>query len=75
VAKDSAIAAKGERSAVEAVYFTLAGIVLYFASDWVLQRIEVSVGRRLEHRSLVFFAILLGSALLVFALVRQLAGG
>ena len=41
--------------AVSAIYFTLAGIVLYLAADWVLERIEIRRGERLEHRTLVFF--------------------
>ncbi len=59
---------------METLYFTLAAIVLYFVSDWILERIEVARGARLEHRSLVFFGILLGLALLVFAAIRQFYG-
>ncbi len=59
---------------METIYFTLAAIVLYFVSDWILERIEVARGARLEHRSLVFFGILLGLALLVFAVIRQFYG-
>ena len=60
---------------MEAIAFTLVAIALYLGSDWVLQRIELHLGRRLEHRSLVFFAILLGAALVVFPLLRTLGGG
>ena len=59
---------------MEAIVFTLVAIALYLGSDWVLQRIEVAVGRRLEHRSLVFFAILLVGALTAFSLLRGLGG-
>ncbi len=62
------------RGGMEAVYFTLAAIVLYFVSDRILERIEVARGARLEHRSLVFFGILLGLALIGFAALRQLYG-
>ena len=55
-----------------ALYFTLAAIVLYVVSDWLLQRIEVRLGRRLEQRSLVFFAILMTLSLTSFALIRSL---
>lgn len=58
--------------AVSAIYFTLAGIVLYLAADWVLERIEVRRGERLEHRTLVFFGILLGLALATFPLLQSL---
>ncbi len=59
---------------MEAVYYTLAAIVLYFVSDRILERIEIARGARLEHRSLVFFGILLGLALIGFAAVRQFTG-
>ena len=55
-----------------AIYFTLAGIVLYLAADWLLNRIEIHRGERLEHRTLVFFGILLGLALLTFPLLQSL---
>ncbi|NIR29888.1 MAG: hypothetical protein GWN84_11365 [Gammaproteobacteria bacterium] len=57
---------------MEVVYFTLVAIALYFVSDWILERIEVALGRRLEHRTLVFFAILLLLALASFHLIRRL---
>ncbi len=59
---------------MEAVYFTLAAIVLYLVSDRILDRIEVARGARFEHRSLVFFGILLGFSLIGFAVIRQLSG-
>jgi hypothetical protein len=59
---------------MEAVYFTLAAIVLYFVSDRILERIEVARGARLEHRSLIFFGILLVLALTTFTAIRQLSG-
>ena len=62
------------RGGMETVYFTLAAIVLYFVSDRILERIEVARGARIEHRSLVFFGILLGFSLIGFAVIRQLSG-
>jgi hypothetical protein len=59
---------------MEAVYFTLAAIVLYLVSDRILDRIEVARGARFEHRSLVFFGILLGFSLIGFAVIRQVSG-
>jgi hypothetical protein len=59
---------------MEVLYFTLVAIVLYVVSDRILERIEVARGARLEHRSLVFLGILLGLALVSFAVIRQLAG-
>lgn len=57
---------------MEILYFTLAAIVLYLGADWILNRVEIAIGRRLEHRSIVFFAILLAMALSSFALIRHL---
>jgi len=57
---------------VAAIYFTLAGIALYLAADWLLERIELRRGERLEHRTLVFFGILLGLALVTFPLLQRL---
>lgn len=59
---------------MEAVYYTLTAIALYVISDWILQRMEVAAGRRFEHRTLIFFAILLTLALTSFALIRRLLG-
>ena len=53
------------------VYFTLVAIVLYFAADWILERVEIAAGRRLENRSLIFFAILLALALSSFSLIQR----
>jgi hypothetical protein len=54
------------------LYYTIAAIFLYFFSDWLLRRIESALGRQIEQRSIVFFAILLSSALACFALIRYL---
>ena len=56
------------------LYFTLVAALLYLFSDWVLQRVEVAVGRRFEHRSLIFFAILLTLALTSFSLLGNVTG-
>lgn len=57
------------------VYYTLAGIVLYLFSDWLLRRIEMLRGETLQHRSLVFFAIILVLALGSFKLIEILTSG
>jgi flagellar biogenesis protein FliO len=54
------------------LYFLIAAIALYAFSDWLLRRIEARLGRSLEQRSLIFFGILLGSALASFAAIRIL---
>ena len=55
-----------------AIYFIITGIVLYLVADWLLDRIELHRGERLEHRTLVFFGILLGLALATFPLLQSL---
>ena len=56
------------------VYFTLVAVILYLFSDWVLQRAEAAAGRRFEHRSLVFFCVLLGLALASFSFISLMTG-
>ena len=60
---------------MDVIYFTLAGIALYVVSDWIVQRIEFRLGKRLEHRSLLFFGIILSLALCSFWLIRWLSAG
>jgi hypothetical protein len=59
--------------AMDAVYFFLVAIVLYFVADWALRRIEAAVGKTLKYRSMVFFALLLTLALVSFAIIRRFA--
>ena len=56
---------------MEIVYFTLVGIGLYFASDWILDRIETARGGRFENRSVIFFVIILALALVSFQLISR----
>ena len=56
------------------VYFTLAAILLYLLSDWLLDRIEIVAGKRFQNRSLIFFAILLTLALSSFSLIQGYTG-
>jgi predicted PurR-regulated permease PerM len=57
---------------MEILYFTVVGIALYFASDRMLDWIEQRRGARFEHRSLIFFAILLVLALVAFQLIGRM---
>ena len=52
--------------------FTVLGIVLYVVSDRILLALERRAGRVYEHRSLVFFAILLTLAITTFGIVQRL---
>lgn len=56
------------------IYLTAVAVLLYLVSDWILNRIEVAVGKRFEYRSLIFFAILLVLALTTFSLIQVYTG-
>ncbi|HEY5645602.1 MAG TPA: hypothetical protein VIS76_06670 [Pseudomonadales bacterium] len=56
------------------LYYTLTGIILYVAADWLLRRLEARAGRIFEHRTLVFFGLLLSMALVAFAAIRAVVG-
>ena len=60
---------------MEAIYFTLVAIGLYFFSDWLLERIERLRGKRFEQRSIVFFAIITVLALISFQVIQMLMRG
>jgi hypothetical protein len=59
---------------LQVVYFTLVAALLYLASYWIVDRIEMAAGRRFEHRSFLFFGILLTLALVSFQLIRTYTG-
>jgi hypothetical protein len=56
---------------LDSIIFLLVAVALYFASDFLLQALEMRLGRRLEHRSLIFFALLLILSLVSFAVIRH----
>ena len=60
-----------DTNVVEIVYFTLVGIGLYFASDWILDRLEAKRGSRFEYRSIIFFVIILVLAFVSFQLISH----
>jgi len=57
---------------MEAVYYTVTGVVLYLLADRILRAIEARAGRIFEHRTLIFFVLLLSMALVAFAVIRRL---
>jgi hypothetical protein len=57
---------------MEMLYYTVAAVLLYLVSDWILNRIEMRRGARFENRSLVFFVIILVLATLLFNLIQYL---
>jgi hypothetical protein len=55
------------------VYYTLAAVVLYFLSDWILLRIERARDKPFaEQRSLVFLLIIMTLAVSSFKLIELL---
>ena len=55
---------------MEVIYYTLVAAGLYFMSDWILDRIEVSRGERFKNRSIIFFIIILVLAFISFSLIK-----
>ena len=56
---------------VETLLFTVTGIVLYLVADRLVGLVERRAGRILEHRTLLFFVLLLTLALVTFAVIRR----
>ena len=59
---------------MEIVVFTIVAGVLYLLSDWIVNRIEIRRGSRMENRSLVFFGIILVLALVTFQVMEAIQG-
>ncbi len=59
----------------EIVLFTLVGIALYFAADWLLQWLERARGRPFAHRQAIAFGIILVLALGLFRLINYVRTG
>lgn len=57
---------------MEFIYYTLAGLILYFVSDWILLRVEQMRGEAFEQRTLIFFVIILTLALTSFKAIELL---
>ena len=53
------------------IYYTIAAIVLYFGSDWILGKIEKARGKPFgSQRSLVFLLIIMALALSSFKIIE-----
>jgi len=57
---------------MEMVYFTVAAVVLYVVSDWILNQIEIKHGARLDNRSLIFFVIIGTLSVISFYIIQTL---
>jgi predicted PurR-regulated permease PerM len=60
---------------METLYFIVAAAVLYFIADRVLDFLERRAGRRFEYRTIVFFVLVLASALAAFWIIQRVAAG
>jgi hypothetical protein len=60
---------------LELLAFVVVAGALYLGADWALDRVERARGARFEHRSVIFFAVLLTLALVSFSLIERLLGG
>lgn len=58
---------------LEVIYYTFVAVGLYFASDWLLDRIEISRGARFKYRSIIFFVIILVLAFISFGFINYLS--
>jgi len=57
---------------MEIIYYTIAALVLYGLSDYILNAIEIKMGKRLPSRSFIFLVIITILALASFSLMRAL---
>ena len=57
---------------MEFILYTLAGLLLYAVSDYILNVFEIRLQKRLANRSLVFFAIISVLAVSSFSVIRML---
>ena len=49
--------------------YAIAGLLLYWVSDWILNQIEIRRGERFPNRTVIFFVIILVLAVAVFNLI------
>jgi len=57
---------------MELIYYTLAALVLYGVSDYILNTIEVRMGKRLPNRSFIFLIIITILAMVSFTFIRTI---
>jgi len=57
---------------MELIYYTIAALVLYGVSDFILNSIEIRMGKRLPNRSFIFLIIITILAMVSFNLIRAI---
>lgn len=60
---------------MEILLFTIVAIVLYLLADRAVDWLERRRGARFEHRSLIFFVVILVLALLSFEAIERMTPG
>lgn len=55
---------------MEMIYYTIAALILYGVSDYILNSIEIKLGKRLPNRSFIFLIIITILSLVSFSLIR-----
>ncbi|TNF92396.1 MAG: hypothetical protein EP297_13290, partial [Gammaproteobacteria bacterium] len=60
---------------MEFILYTVAALLLYGVSDYILNSIEIKLGKRLPNRSLVFFVIITILAVSSFSVIRLMYQG
>lgn len=60
---------------MEVLAFIVVAGALYLGADWALDRVERARGAHFEHRSVIFFAMLLTLALVSFSVLERLLAG
>ena len=59
---------------MEMLYYTIAAVVLYLVSDYILNTIEMKMGKRLPSRSFFFLIIITILAMVSFSFIRAIYG-
>lgn len=59
---------------MEMIYYTIAALILYKVSDFILNSIEIKMGKRLASRSVIFLIIITILAMASFNIVRSIFG-
>ena len=57
---------------MEMIYYTIAALVLYGISDYILNTIEIRIGKRLPNRSFIFLIIILILSVTTFSAIRAI---
>ena len=56
------------------LYYTVTAVLLYLVSDWILNKIELRIGKRLQYRSVIFFVIIMALAVSSFEMIDRIVG-